>query len=289
MERRQANCLSLTGERTTRTFFAQIGSKLPSVARQLGQHRGGSITGNHAEVVVVRATADGSTALIIHVIRGADGIWRVESMQGEFMKITIRHATWVGGLAILFVLYSVYAAQGTVIDGSTGKPMAGVHIVAAWHGSMSLAVQPSTRCYHAEATVTDERGRFSLSTFSGTWNPLIWDRTRSMWALAPGYVTSDKSDYGSLDLVLVPATGAKAEQFKSLPRPAALGCPSDRKLLLPFWRALYKEALRLASTPEERRYASGRLFDIEEIELGEEEAFRRLNHRSVQENLEGRP
>ncbi|MBL0142899.1 MAG: hypothetical protein IPP91_12550 [Betaproteobacteria bacterium] len=61
-------------------FFTQIGSNLASVAGQLGQLRGGSITGNHAELVVVRTTADGPTAFIIHVIRGADGIWRVESM-----------------------------------------------------------------------------------------------------------------------------------------------------------------------------------------------------------------
>ena len=61
-------------------FFAQIGSNLASVAGQLGQLRGGSITGSHAELVVVRTTADGPTAFIIHAVRGADGIWRVESM-----------------------------------------------------------------------------------------------------------------------------------------------------------------------------------------------------------------
>jgi hypothetical protein len=61
-------------------FFTQIGSNLASVAGQLGQLRGGSITGSHAELVVVRTTADGPTAFIIHVIRGADGVWRVESM-----------------------------------------------------------------------------------------------------------------------------------------------------------------------------------------------------------------
>ena len=203
------------------------------------------------------------------------------------MKITIKHIAWAGGLAILFGLYSVYAAQGTVTDGSTGKPMAGVHIVASWSGSIAMPVQPSTRCYHAEATITDEQGRFSLSTFSGNWNPLMWDRTRSVWALAPGYVTSDKSDYGNLDLVLVPATGTKSEQFRALPRADVLGCPGDKRQLLPFWRVLQAEAQRLASSREERRFASGRLFDIEEIEFGEEEAFRRLNARSRQMNLEG--
>jgi len=199
------------------------------------------------------------------------------------MKITIKHMAWAGGLAILFGLYSVYAAQGTVTDGSTGKPMAGVHIVASWSGSIAMPVQPSTRCYHAEATVTDEQGRFSLSTFSGNWNPLMWDRTRSVWALAPGYVTSDKSDFGNLDLVLVPAAGTSSQRFKALPFPDALGCPVDRKALMPFWRVLYKEASRLASTPEEREEASARLFEIEKTEFGEKEAYLRLNARSKAE------
>ncbi len=201
------------------------------------------------------------------------------------MKITIRRMAWAGGLAILFGLYSVYAAQGTVIDGSTGKPMAGVHVVAAWYGSASVAVQPATRCYHAEAAVTDERGRFSLSTFSGNWNPLMLDRTRSVWAIAPGYMTSDKSDVGSLEFVLVPATGTREEQFKALPTGHVLGCGEDNRQFLPFLRTLYKEAARLAHTQEERRVASSRLFDIEYIELGADEAFRRSSARLRDERL----
>ncbi|MBK6981853.1 MAG: hypothetical protein IPH30_10415 [Betaproteobacteria bacterium] len=61
-------------------FFAQIGSNLASVAAQLGQLRGGATTGNRGELVVVRETSEGQTAFTIHVIRGADGIWRIESM-----------------------------------------------------------------------------------------------------------------------------------------------------------------------------------------------------------------
>ncbi|MBL0142900.1 MAG: carboxypeptidase regulatory-like domain-containing protein [Betaproteobacteria bacterium] len=203
------------------------------------------------------------------------------------MKIRLRHMAWVGGLAILFGLYSVYAAQGTVIDGSTGKPMAGVHVVASWTGSVSIAVQPFTRCYRAEATVTDERGRFSLSTFSGNWNPILWDRNRSVWVLAPSYTISDKSDFGELKIVLEPAKGTKSEQFKSLPSSYVLGCGVDNRQFLPYLLALHKEMLRLASTRDERRVASSRLFDIEEIELGEREAYRRLNARSRLENLGG--
>jgi hypothetical protein len=71
---------SITKVEFYQDFFAQIGTNLASVAGQLGQLSGGSITGNHAELVVVRTTADGPTAFNIHAVRGADGIWRVESM-----------------------------------------------------------------------------------------------------------------------------------------------------------------------------------------------------------------
>jgi hypothetical protein len=63
-----------------RNFFSQVGVSLASVAGQLGQLRGASIVGRHAELVVVRDTSEGPTAFLIHVIRGADGIWRVEHM-----------------------------------------------------------------------------------------------------------------------------------------------------------------------------------------------------------------
>lgn len=202
------------------------------------------------------------------------------------MKTSTRFAAFAGGATLLFYLYNVYAAQGTVIDGSTGKPMAGVQIVAAWYGSVAMPVQPNTRCYHAEATVTDERGRFSLSTFTGNVNPLMLDRARNVWAIAPGYTISDRSDYGDLAFVLVPATGTKSEQFKALPYPSALGCPVNSAILMPYWKVLHAEAARLASNRKEREEASGILFGIERTELGVDEARRRLDQRMREEILE---
>jgi ribosomal protein S4E len=52
---------------------------------------------------------------------------------------------------------------------------------------------------------------------------------------------------------------------------------------MPFWRVLYKEAARLASTREEREEASARLFEIDKTEFGEKEAYQRLNARSKAE------
>ncbi len=201
------------------------------------------------------------------------------------MKITIRQLAWLAGGVLAFGLCNVEAAQGTVIVGSTGKPMAGVHVVAAWDGSITMPVQPSTRCYHAEATVTDERGRFSLSSFSGNWNPLMWDRTRNVWALAPGYVTSEKSNYSALELVLVPGSGERSTQFKALPSVGLLGCGVDGRRFLPFLKALKVEADRLAGSPQELSFASEVSFEIDVIERGKDAAHERANMRMRREAL----
>ncbi|HRE12989.1 MAG TPA: hypothetical protein PLD37_02215 [Usitatibacteraceae bacterium] len=203
------------------------------------------------------------------------------------MKITIRQFAWLAGGVLAFGLYNVYAAQGTVIDGSTGKPMAGVHVAAAWTGTSVMPVQQTTRCYHAEAAVTDERGRFKLSSFTGNWDPLLLGRSREVWAIAPGYQTSPQGNVGDLAIVLVPATGSRAERFKALPDPFLISCEADKRIFIPFWRTLHLESLRLANNRQERIAADRHLFDIEFVELGEREAMKRANARTREENFRG--
>jgi len=53
---------------------------LPSVAAQLGTPIDGVVTGDWAELTLLRQTADGERAFPVYLIRGGDGIWRVESM-----------------------------------------------------------------------------------------------------------------------------------------------------------------------------------------------------------------
>jgi hypothetical protein len=104
-----------------------------------------------------------------------------------------------------------------------------------------------------------------------------------VWVFAPGFATSPQTDVDELKIVLVPATGTRSDQFKALPRTYVLGCGVDNRQFLPFLHALYKEASRLASNLEERKIVSARLFDIEYIELGEQEAYRRSSERSREE------
>jgi Bacterial Ig-like domain (group 3)/Bacterial Ig domain/Glucodextranase, domain B len=61
-------------------IFQALGSDLPSLADQLGTFDSVAGTMTDAEAAVLRDTASGRQAFFIHLIRGGDGIWRIESM-----------------------------------------------------------------------------------------------------------------------------------------------------------------------------------------------------------------
>jgi limonene-1,2-epoxide hydrolase len=61
-------------------ILAALTGTLPSVAAQLGTPIDGVVTGDWAELTLLRQTADGERAFPVYLIRGGDGIWRVESM-----------------------------------------------------------------------------------------------------------------------------------------------------------------------------------------------------------------
>jgi hypothetical protein len=183
------------------------------------------------------------------------------------------------------LLFSIWAAScvadtGIVMDKVTSKPIAGAHVVVAWRGVMVTPVQDQSICYDAQATITDENGRFEISGLSGNVNPLLLNRNRSIQILAPGYKVAPGTDRDALRFLMEPESGTTSEQFKRLPSPHALGCPiADKKELLPFLRALHQEMTRLAATVDERKRASNTLFEVESIQLGDQEAYRRANDR----------
>ncbi len=61
-------------------ILAALAGTLPSVAAQLGTPIDGVVTGDWAELTLLRQTAEGERAFPVYLIRGGDGIWRVESM-----------------------------------------------------------------------------------------------------------------------------------------------------------------------------------------------------------------
>ena len=73
---------AFTGDAQTRyaDIFNVLAGSLPSVAAQLGTLIDGVITAETAELTIVRDTSNGKQSFMIYLIRGGDGVWRIESM-----------------------------------------------------------------------------------------------------------------------------------------------------------------------------------------------------------------
>ena len=175
-------------------------------------------------------------------------------------------------IALLSSGYAI-ASQGTVIDKTTGKPMAGVFVVTTWSGYVAIAVQTRGVCYDTEMTTTDERGRFSISTF-GKFQPFLQNKNRNIYVVATGY-EADRSSEG-LDYVMRPRQGTKSEQFTKANEYMRMGggCgePIPDSRVLPYLKAIYADLAALATTKDEIDIVDSVLWEIENLELGKKVA-----------------
>jgi len=71
-----------TGDAQSRyqSIFDALGSTLPSVALKLQTLIDGSVSEDTAELTILQDTTSDQEAIMIHMIRGGDGIWRIENM-----------------------------------------------------------------------------------------------------------------------------------------------------------------------------------------------------------------
>jgi PKD repeat protein len=60
--------------------FNALGPELPSVVDQLGTLQEGTISDGYAEYLLVRNTPDGPQGFLIYMIKGEDGVWRIDTM-----------------------------------------------------------------------------------------------------------------------------------------------------------------------------------------------------------------
>ncbi|MGH6803258.1 MAG: hypothetical protein ACREC3_07810, partial [Methyloceanibacter sp.] len=65
---------------TYESIFNKLGSGLPAMADQLGAVDSVSVSTTEAELILIRNVAGAGKAFMIYLIRGQDGIWRIESM-----------------------------------------------------------------------------------------------------------------------------------------------------------------------------------------------------------------
>jgi hypothetical protein len=74
------NCFTGDAAAIYSGVFNALGGSLPTVASQLGRLVDGVISQDTAELTIVRDTSGGPQAFMIYMLRGGDGIWRIESM-----------------------------------------------------------------------------------------------------------------------------------------------------------------------------------------------------------------
>ena len=171
-------------------------------------------------------------------------------------------------------------SDGVVVDKESGKPLEGVFVIAKWFGAAPNPVQASTICLHGEMTITDKQGRFTISSTSGNFNPLIGNRRRTVEVYKPGYQDSIETNFEELRFVIEPNRAAPADRFNEVfSTSAPPGCGMDRRDALPFLRARVLELEPLATTREQQRDLIRAYFDAEYAEFGEQEAMKRSGER----------
>jgi hypothetical protein len=65
---------------TYEDVFDKLGTDLPTIANQLGAVESITFSQSTAEVVLSRTVSGSKQIFMIHLMRGEDGIWRIESM-----------------------------------------------------------------------------------------------------------------------------------------------------------------------------------------------------------------
>jgi hypothetical protein len=184
---------------------------------------------------------------------------------------------WAIGVFCLGVAQMSHALEGRVIDGSTGRPLAGVYVIGTWRVDIPFPGKSASGCMKLEIVRTDEHGEFALSNWSGSiMAHLFGDETLSDYYYVKGYRWEKGRPTISEIVVMVPDTeppNRQLDRIGELMEKADCGPWEDRRSkALPVYRLMYEEAQPLATSYQDRRSLSGMLFMIERLEVGEQQA-----------------
>lgn len=178
---------------------------------------------------------------------------------------------------LIFVL-SACARAEHVIDGSTGKPLAGVYVIARWDGTTPMPAKAISGCYQLMVTQTDEGGEYSMSSWSWTPRALITqDSYRTVFYYKAGYTEAGKDEGKDRDpVVLWPDARPARERLQyilHLETQSECGSREQRKgKLIPLYQAVLNETRGIATTRDLALYLSSAIFQLEILELGYEAA-----------------
>lgn len=163
--------------------------------------------------------------------------------------------------ALLFGIgcFGSVAHADQVIDEETGKPLEGVFVMVSWRSDGPDIIGFKSVCYAFETLKTDKNGMYTLPKYSWNFNPLLWERHRSVEFYLAGYERSPK-DFHDSDVGLMRRfKGTAEERLKKL---TSVGyrrsCVTEREVkekLLPFYKAQFEEAESIAITPNEKNLA----------------------------------
>lgn len=148
------------------------------------------------------------------------------------------------------------AFEGRVLEQSTGQPIADAIVVALWIGDLPGIADSRTVCYHVLSTTADAEGHFRFAA---------WEKQAVDWQrkVKPEYVrlTAYRRDYEFAEttadkrVYLRKFSGTQGERLRYLLQLASwASChgAGDERPAFPFYKSLYDEAKRLASTEEDR-------------------------------------
>ncbi|MBC7624799.1 MAG: hypothetical protein H7232_15605 [Aeromicrobium sp.] len=165
----------------------------------------------------------------------------------------------IKALIVLAIAFSgiqginLWAGAGQVIDAETGKPLAGVFVMAMWHGN-PIAIESRTVCYHFAITQTGHDGSYNLPVLS--WNPsVLINRERYKEFYFAGYENFTNDDFTGAVIRMRRITGTVEQRLKSLMPPRYELCTTEaerRDKLVPLYQAQLDEATLLARTPTEK-------------------------------------
>jgi hypothetical protein len=192
---------------------------------------------------------------------------------------------------------------GRVVEETSEKPIAGVHVVARWLGSITYS---HTVCFHAASAITDANGEYRIPVWQKKHKRGRSDDQRiSMAFYAAGYrsnkflrktfqrdslmsiteavdhrtrsVLPDSVGAGPWKDTLLQESGTDEERLQYISK-GLLGCDSEdgsEMNLIPFTKAVFEESKSLVSTKEEKSKVGVLLYHLEALEMGEETALER--------------
>jgi hypothetical protein len=185
---------------------------------------------------------------------------------------------WAIGVCCLTLAQESDALEGKVIDGSTGKPLAGVYVIGAWQTNIGIPGKSTSGCSKLEVGRTDTQGRFALSTWSGSvLAHLFGDENLNVYYYMRGYRWEKGSEALGETVVIIPDTRSALERIghiSELAGDADCGSGDNQvKVALPLYHVMYDEAAALASSKAERRVLGTITFKIEVLEIGYQRAI----------------